>query len=86
MTRITVFLLLIVAMVCCCSAYPDRSAQSTNEECPLNEEFTSCGSECVDTCEKARSPVCNMKCFIGCQCKPGFVRNRENRCVLIRDC
>ncbi|XP_016909871.1 chymotrypsin inhibitor [Apis cerana] len=81
---ITIFLLLTV--ISYCSAYPDGNVQNEKVKCGPNEEFTNCGSECVDTCEKPASPVCNLKCVIGCQCKPGFVRNRESKCVLTRDC
>ncbi|XP_060825209.1 chymotrypsin inhibitor-like [Bombus pascuorum] len=83
MTRAVVLLLLVVA-VAYSSAYPQGS--EVNQECGPNEEFNSCGSACVDTCEKPASPICTMKCVIGCQCKPGFVRNKENKCVLTRNC
>ncbi|PBC33644.1 Chymotrypsin inhibitor [Apis cerana cerana] len=63
----------------CGGAYPDGNVQNEKVKCGPNEEFTNCGSECVDTCEKPASPVCNLKCVIGCQCKPGFVRNRESK-------
>ncbi|KAG6795042.1 chymotrypsin inhibitor [Apis mellifera caucasica] len=85
MTRIiTIFVLL--AAIAYSNAYPDGSPENEDVKCDVNEEFTSCGSECVDTCEKPASPICNLKCVIGCQCKPGFVRNRESKCVLTRDC
>ncbi|XP_068977250.1 chymotrypsin inhibitor-like [Bombus flavifrons] len=83
MTRVAILLLLVVAIVYS-SAYPQ--APEVNQECGPNEEFNSCGSACVDTCEKPASPICTMKCVIGCQCKQGFIRNKENKCVLTRDC
>ncbi|XP_076650630.1 chymotrypsin inhibitor-like [Halictus rubicundus] len=83
MTRATVLLLLVVA-VAYTVAFPQDSQGA--EECGPNEVFNSCGSQCVDTCERKAPPVCVMSCKIGCECKPGYVRNREDKCVLTREC
>ncbi|XP_043265795.1 chymotrypsin inhibitor-like [Colletes gigas] len=83
MSRAIVLFLVVVA-VAYTMALPQEHAAS--QECGPNEEFNACGSPCVSTCEKRASPICTLRCEIGCQCKPGFVRNRENKCVLTRDC
>nr|XP_003708656.1 PREDICTED: chymotrypsin inhibitor-like [Megachile rotundata] len=83
MSRATFALLLIVA-IAYTSAYPQQNGPS--KQCGPNEVFNECGSPCVDTCDKPASSVCSLSCKIGCECKPGFVRNKENKCVLTRDC
>ncbi|XP_031844815.1 chymotrypsin inhibitor-like [Nomia melanderi] len=83
MTRATILLFFVVA-IAYVAAFPDETQGS--QECGPNEVFNSCGSPCVDTCERKASPICTMRCEIGCQCKPGYVRNRENKCVLTREC
>ncbi|XP_017791822.1 PREDICTED: chymotrypsin inhibitor-like [Habropoda laboriosa] len=82
MARVAVLLLLVVAVVYA-AAYPNIPEDT---QCGPNEEFKSCGSPCVDTCQKKASPVCVLRCQVGCQCKPGFVRNNDHQCVLTRDC
>ncbi|KAK9300099.1 hypothetical protein QLX08_007092 [Tetragonisca angustula] len=81
MARALVLLLLVVAIAYSTLAHPEAS-----HKCGPNEEFKSCGSPCVDTCEKPASPICTLRCEVGCQCKSGYVRNRQNQCVLTREC
>ena len=83
MSRAVVLFLVVVA-VACASAYPQEPQGP--QDCGPNEVFNACGSMCVSTCEKAAAPICTMACRIGCECKPGFVRNKDNKCVLTRDC
>ncbi|XP_076240719.1 chymotrypsin inhibitor-like [Calliopsis andreniformis] len=82
MSRAVVLLLLVVA-VAYTTAFPNGAGP---EECGPNEEFNACGSACVDTCDKKASPICVLRCVVGCQCKQGYVKNSENQCVLTRDC
>ncbi|XP_017761192.1 PREDICTED: chymotrypsin inhibitor-like isoform X1 [Eufriesea mexicana] len=63
-----------------------QSAPGHEQNCGPNEVFNSCGSQCVDTCEKPAPPVCTLECVIGCECKSGYVRNKLNQCVLTKDC
>ncbi|XP_076164677.1 chymotrypsin inhibitor [Ptiloglossa arizonensis] len=83
MSRGVVLLLLIVAVV---YTVANPETHGTSQECGPNEVFNTCGSPCVDTCEKRASPICTLMCEIGCECKPGYVRNREKKCVLTREC
>jgi hypothetical protein len=55
--------------------------------CPRNQIFKECGSICEQTCAKVTSVASNCKtCFSGCFCKPGFIRNSKNECVLSTNC
>ncbi|CAL7938497.1 unnamed protein product [Xylocopa violacea] len=82
MVRTTVLILCIVAVV----AFIDAHPQDSGSECGPNEEFKNCGSACEPECGKAPSPICTLRCVIGCQCKEGYARNKDNHCVLTRDC
>ena len=54
-----------------------------------NEQFTTCASSTCfeDTCEDVLFPKpmvskkCTKDCRVGCQCKPGYYRNHDDRCV-----
>ncbi|XP_053977587.1 chymotrypsin inhibitor-like [Hylaeus volcanicus] len=83
MSRAIVLFLVVVA-VAYTAAFPE--GQEASQECGPNEVFNACGSACVDTCERRATPVCTMNCVVGCQCMDGYVRNKENKCVLTRDC
>ncbi|XP_032665637.1 chymotrypsin inhibitor-like [Odontomachus brunneus] len=81
MARAVVLLFLIVA-VATISAYP----QGFQKECGQNEVFTTCGSTCTSTCENPSPRACTLACKIGCECKPGYLRNAQNNCVLTQHC
>ncbi|KIH62569.1 trypsin Inhibitor like cysteine rich domain protein [Ancylostoma duodenale] len=50
--------------------------------CPENEEFKQCGTACEPTCENPRPLVCTAQCILNvCQCKPGYFRNSQKKCV-----
>ena len=60
------------------------------EECCTrrNEEYTSCGTACPETCT-FKPEICTANCVFGCFCKPGFIRRdgstnspciKPNRC------
>ncbi|XP_029047764.2 chymotrypsin inhibitor-like [Osmia bicornis bicornis] len=83
MSRAAILLLFVVA-IAYTSAHPPQSEDS--DKCGPNEVFNKCGSPCQDTCDKPASRICSLECKIGCECKPGYVKNKENRCVLTRDC
>ncbi|XP_011137142.1 chymotrypsin inhibitor-like [Harpegnathos saltator] len=78
MSRAITFLLLIVAVVTI-SAYPQT-------KCGENEFFNSCGSSCPNTCDQPVPPVCTLACVIGCDCIDGYVRNAQDKCVLLQNC
>ncbi|CAL1267801.1 unnamed protein product [Larinioides sclopetarius] len=52
--------------------------------CKENEIFRECGPSCQHSCDSLSKPLgsCNQQCVKGCFCKPGYVRNREGRCIL----
>ncbi|XP_017761193.1 PREDICTED: chymotrypsin inhibitor-like isoform X2 [Eufriesea mexicana] len=83
MARTVAFLLLLVIGLVYGTT---QSAPGHEQNCGPNEVFNSCGSQCVDTCEKPAPPVCTLECVIGCECKSGYVRNKLNQCVLTKDC
>ncbi|XP_076758608.1 chymotrypsin inhibitor-like [Xylocopa sonorina] len=78
MVRAAVLILCIVAVIAFTDARPDQN-------CGPNEEFKTCGS-CEPKCGQKGLPICALNCVIGCQCKEGYQRNRDNQCVLTRDC
>nr|P0DM55.1 RecName: Full=Venom peptide SjAPI; AltName: Full=Ascaris-type protease inhibitor; Flags: Precursor [Scorpiops jendeki] len=56
-----------------------------------NEEFQQCGSSCPETCANHKNPEpksCAAVCFVGCVCKPGFIRDdlKGSICVKPEDC
>ncbi|XP_053686650.1 serine protease inhibitor swm-1-like [Sabethes cyaneus] len=56
-------------------------------QCGNNEEYTTCGSACPPNCENFPENVeCPEICLVGCFCKPGFVLNAENECILRSEC
>ncbi|XP_076637005.1 chymotrypsin inhibitor-like [Colletes latitarsis] len=57
------------------------SAQSTRFGCPKHEIWNDCGTSCPPTCENPRPEICNMMCREGCECRPGFLRNKDGQCV-----
>ncbi|XP_017889422.1 chymotrypsin inhibitor-like [Ceratina calcarata] len=83
MARAAVILVLIVA-IAYASAYPQQLEES--QQCGPNEEFKTCGTPCEPKCGQETQKICTLRCMIGCQCKEGYVRNSENKCVLTRDC
>ncbi|GFT45329.1 zonadhesin [Nephila pilipes] len=56
--------------------------------CQENEEYKDCGSVCQRTCDNLGVPItfCPLPCAKGCFCKPGYVRNRDGKCVLPNTC
>ncbi|XP_077290874.1 hemocytin-like [Arctopsyche grandis] len=57
--------------------------------CPRNEVYTECGTNCPLTCDNMHNAplACNRGCFVGCECKKGYVRDtRSNRCVHPSQC
>ncbi|XP_077288741.1 zonadhesin-like [Arctopsyche grandis] len=53
-----------------------------------NEEYSLCIAPCGERCSNlGQDLVCNYNaCKIGCDCKPGYLRNSKNECVLISEC
>lgn len=57
-----------------------------NNQCGLNEEYTTCGTACPLTCEKPNVGPCTMQCVIGCQCQKGYLRHKSGKCVKPGEC
>jgi hypothetical protein len=57
------------------------------EECPENEQYTSCSSSsCFEAvCSVAPTLFCTKDCKTGCQCIQGYARRGE-RCVPLSEC
>lgn len=56
--------------------------------CPLNQEYTGCGTACPITCANYKNPpqMCTMNCVVGCQCKSGYVQKGDGSCCLSSEC
>ncbi|KAM5131934.1 chymotrypsin inhibitor-like [Mantella aurantiaca] len=56
--------------------------------CPQNEEFVTCGSKCLTSCKsrESRPTMCDRMCYIGCDCKGGYLRHGDGNCVLPENC
>ncbi|XP_011166052.2 chymotrypsin inhibitor [Solenopsis invicta] len=74
------FVLLVTVGVLCSmtAARPGR--------CALNEEWTTCGTACPQTCDSLPNQPCTMQCVIGCQCREGYVLNSSRQCVPPSEC
>lgn len=57
-------------------------------KCRRNEVFFNCiPTACEPTCDEQNPPICiPIICVPGCQCKSGFVRNKQNTCVSKDQC
>merc|ERR1719284_1032024 len=51
------------------------------KECPANEHFDQCGSDCEETCDPNENQICNMACVARCMCNKGFVRGEKGDCI-----
>nr|XP_042897680.1 papilin [Parasteatoda tepidariorum] len=62
--------------------------ECSNAICDENQEYQTCGTACPLTCDNYDNPpkICNAMCLIGCQCKKGYVRTKDGRCVLPENC
>uniref|UniRef100_A0A1I8N1M2 Uncharacterized protein n=1 Tax=Musca domestica TaxID=7370 RepID=A0A1I8N1M2_MUSDO len=78
--QIIIFFALLAVLMMTVQSAPPREA------CGENEEFVTCGTSCPLTCEKRTPGICTYQCFIGCQCKDGFFRNSEYKCVAESEC
>ncbi|KAI2801734.1 hypothetical protein BLOT_009551 [Blomia tropicalis] len=75
-----------------CHSQEQGTFVNPDQVCQANEEYTSCGSSCPDTCDTILSPnpgprACNMKCVPGCFCKQNFVRDvATDKCIHTFEC
>ncbi|XP_076660872.1 serine protease inhibitor swm-1-like [Halictus rubicundus] len=56
------------------------------DRCPPSEDWDVCGTACQLTCENPKPRICTLPCVIGCQCKPGLLRNESGDCVPKESC
>ncbi|XP_036331825.1 chymotrypsin inhibitor-like [Rhagoletis pomonella] len=76
--KFNLLILLLLCFVAFITALPQRGWRP----CPLDQEFTRCGSACPPTCDDRGEPrICTLQCIVGCQCRPGNVLNSAGRCV-----
>jgi len=66
---------------------PQLNAQEAPPKCGVDEEYRTCGSACVPTCDMPiAKPWCTRQCSVGCYCKEGYLRNEQNVCVPATKC
>ncbi|GFU13365.1 papilin [Nephila pilipes] len=68
---------------------PEECPSKAQEQvCGENEHFNECGTDCPLTCDNYEDAplVCNFMCRIGCECKKGFVKNSNGKCVRPEQC
>ncbi|XP_026479354.1 zonadhesin-like [Ctenocephalides felis] len=84
-----------VAKMCGCGKVYIPLSESENlykgfkssNRCPVNEEFLKCGSSCEPSCENPHPKICTAECILDvCQCKEGYVRRSDGRCVKMANC
>ncbi|GAB1865604.1 Chymotrypsin inhibitor-like [Camponotus japonicus] len=56
------------------------------QQCPENQEWTTCGSACPPSCNSRPDQICTLQCIMGCQCKSGFLLNARGNCVSPEQC
>ncbi|KAM7343884.1 chymotrypsin inhibitor-like isoform 2-T2 [Cochliomyia hominivorax] len=62
------------------------SKQVQSKECPLNQEWDTCGSACPEECGESAPYLCTHICVKGCRCKEGYLLKSSGECVLAADC
>jgi len=61
--------------------------ESTQPKCGADEEYRTCGPSCTPTCAMPLpKPWCSLRCFPGCYCKEGYLKNEEGKCVPATKC
>ncbi|CAD6189452.1 unnamed protein product [Caenorhabditis auriculariae] len=66
---------------------PSRPTRAENRTCGQNEEFRACGTACEPKCGRPEPEVCTEQCILNvCQCRRGFARSSEGRCVRRSEC
>ncbi|XP_037524484.1 zonadhesin-like [Rhipicephalus sanguineus] len=57
-------------------------------KCHPNKDFNVCARACPVICNEPIRTSCSKECVFGCDCPPGFVRDRKkkNRCVKATKC
>ncbi|XP_054089252.1 chymotrypsin inhibitor-like [Zeugodacus cucurbitae] len=84
-TKSCLLFMLVVCIVGFVSAKPQLIELGSCEE---NEVFTLCLLGCPATCNNPNPSgiLCVQPCVLGCQCRAGYIRNSQGRCVQPEDC
>ncbi|KAH9397734.1 hypothetical protein TYRP_004060 [Tyrophagus putrescentiae] len=86
----SVALVVVAALCASVEAGPAGVFGTPDQVCGPNEEYTSCGSSCPDTCETILNPaakrVCTMNCVPGCFCIADHVRDADKKCIAQFEC
>lgn len=60
------------------------------DQCPRcpkpHENYSDCGTACELTCDAPSVEFCTEQCVAGCFCDEGYIRDRNNDCILPEDC
>uniref|UniRef100_A0A914QJH8 TIL domain-containing protein n=1 Tax=Panagrolaimus davidi TaxID=227884 RepID=A0A914QJH8_9BILA len=70
---------------------PSSNISEGPKECGKNEEWQECGSTCPPSCPRrwpplGPGPICTEVCNPSCQCRKGFVRSFNGKCIRPKDC
>uniref|UniRef100_A0AC35G0B3 TIL domain-containing protein n=1 Tax=Panagrolaimus sp. PS1159 TaxID=55785 RepID=A0AC35G0B3_9BILA len=79
-----IFLTLIIAETISAQLFPQQPMK-----CGENEVFIQCSNRanrCEPSCDVPVPTVCTLMCGQGCDCKPGFLRSKDGKCVLPTQC
>jgi len=64
-----------------------EEAKSEEPKCGADEEYRTCGPSCTPTCAMPfPKPWCSLRCFSGCYCKEGYLKNEEGKCIPATKC
>uniref|UniRef100_A0AC35F6D9 TIL domain-containing protein n=1 Tax=Panagrolaimus sp. PS1159 TaxID=55785 RepID=A0AC35F6D9_9BILA len=67
-----------------------RDIRSMRGTCSENEDFVECSSKsrnhCEPSCENPNPQYCTLMCADGCDCKEGFVRSPQGKCIKLSEC
>ncbi|CAI5451257.1 unnamed protein product [Caenorhabditis angaria] len=82
-----VFLVFSIILIVVLVLLQGTESAPNKKKCGENEEFLACGTSCEPNCIDGMVLFCTKQCVIDvCQCKHGFYRNKDKKCVSRNKC